>query len=1405
MRMLALFLMCAEAWGQSYNTITVRPNTAGTDTGTIKLQTIDGHSLDIKPPKANVPLPASGQTGYLRIDHSGYIDLGNPAGGSGPFIDAINDCGAVADGTTDQTTVMHTCVHGHPYSTIVVRGTVGLGTPLAMDVNGVVIQAGYDGNGNQGGFKAVAPATGSWGANDYMIVLHKDTSGIFNSGLSNIYLDANGLANNLVKCLDCEESVLHDVTAHVPGSFAGWQLLIDATTPTVLDSCKNSINQWNTEWDNSNSAGGFYFKAACSNTVEDSWILYGPQNHGIVLEFADNNQFRRVVSQAWPEGNRVQVTGYVSQAGITTYATNVEHGYSGGDGVYVTARPTTVGSSCGGYVTGVSGSFNVIDAPDTTHFRTATPMADDATGSLCHGLTNGSVVVKSAVHFQIASPSVDPDNYFSYPAYNGFSHIVTTPGVTGQIGGPGNIFSPWSTGDQDGDFPFPSGQAYSAAVPYNGTGLDQNRVRAGLTVQLYDGDMMGGARTGHSQRVYDDISLGQVNGGVGWEKNLLKYNIGVNDRRFGSWNPDASGLFGSFDISDWNGIKGGVIARDWNVQCGSPAVNCGRTINEGFSLFFKDRALNSTYSDLHLGRIFRVDQQGNIYVGDGATSTGSDQINARRGIFPATSNSGNGMALGGPNVNCTDVAISAVNSSYEYGCPWMSIYGSQIVAGVPPNGSYSAPLGGDYTVNSGTKIQQYTKMGGSLYENVTISRGLGTAVGGRVELMNGPFISGSYDFSYNLLPTNNAVLGGIGDQVTRAAYLDIYNNGSGNYGAYAGRLASGTQSTPTLPASADMVLVGLHGIGWTGSSFGNQDYPAGSIDIKTKSAWTTSSKPTYISFVTTPQGAYAAPAEVARITDWSYGELWLGYGGIRMASDGTFQCSGGTSGSPRNAYGPCGGGGGSILSQTIPTYGLVYGGMAMEPGYAMVEFGGNDHRYGTFNSNYTGYTVRVDFGTTPSDRGISFWKSPNDSIFTRLGQIGDDAYLRMNGGFKVQDEYNPGAWLEVDSGAIGINNPSTVPVVNISKFGSMNIVCDPAVTYGCLNRIVIGREVSIPGGYAVGVPIHVTAPDASSAFVVADSFGSFPAFIGRAARGTGSSPAPLQAYDSMASLGGRAWIGSDFSSGNSAKMDFESAETTNDSGHLGSLITFETTPTGSGTRAVAGYWAPDGHLGFGDKTAWTTGAGIRSNSGNMEYRNSGGSWTAMGGGGSYSTIQNSGSPLTQRTTLNFTGSGVSCAEDSGKTTCTITSGSGGANQYAQSFWSTSDGTSSATYFGVALTGQGGTVGPYARISVYDGTSSKTQVSYINSAGAAWFHGSVQSDQNVIGVGNNGGNTFSVATNISGVLNAAGITELDLPGSRYGICKAGECTLSAISSPYCSITVRHGIIVSSTGCAQSLAP
>lgn len=48
-----------------------------------------------------------------------------------------------------------------------------------------------------------------------------------------------------------------------------------------------------------------------------------------------------------------------------------------------------------------------------------------------------------------------------------------------------------------------------------------------------------------------------------------------------------------------------------------------------------------------------------------------------------------------------------------------------------------------------------------------------------------------------------------------------------------------------------------------------------------------------------------------------------------------------------------------------------------------------------------------------------------------------------------------------------------------------------------------------------------------------------------------------------------------------------------------------------------------------------------------------------GSAGGYSTVEDEGTPLTQRTTVNFTGAGVTCSDSGGETVCTVAGGAGG--------------------------------------------------------------------------------------------------------------------------------------------------
>ena len=59
--------------------------------------------------------------------------------------------------------------------------------------------------------------------------------------------------------------------------------------------------------------------------------------------------------------------------------------------------------------------------------------------------------------------------------------------------------------------------------------------------------------------------------------------------------------------------------------------------------------------------------------------------------------------------------------------------------------------------------------------------------------------------------------------------------------------------------------------------------------------------------------------------------------------------------------------------------------------------------------------------------------------------------------------------------------------------------------------------------------------------------------------------------------------------------------------------------------------------------------------------------TSGGGGssdfdGGYNVVQDEGAPLTKRTTIDFTGAGVTCTDTGSKTACDIPGGGGGASQ-----------------------------------------------------------------------------------------------------------------------------------------------
>lgn len=101
----------------------------------------------------------------------------------------------------------------------------------------------------------------------------------------------------------------------------------------------------------------------------------------------------------------------------------------------------------------------------------------------------------------------------------------------------------------------------------------------------------------------------------------------------------------------------------------------------------------------------------------------------------------------------------------------------------------------------------------------------------------------------------------------------------------------------------------------------------------------------------------------------------------------------------------------------------------------------------------------------------------------------------------------------------------------------------------------------------------------------------------------------------------------------------------------------------SGAPVDAGYvvWSAAASSGSTNERVLTAGTNVTISTatpGQVIISASGGGSSDFDGG--YNVVEDEGSPLTKRTTINFTGAGVSCVDSGGKTVCTISGGGGGS-------------------------------------------------------------------------------------------------------------------------------------------------
>jgi hypothetical protein len=197
----------------------------------------------------------------------------------------------------------------------------------------------------------------------------------------------------------------------------------------------------------------------------------------------------------------------------------------------------------------------------------------------------------------------------------------------------------------------------------------------------------------------------------------------------------------------------------------------------------------------------------------------------------------------------------------------------------------------------------------------------------------------------------------------------------------------------------------------------------------------------------------------------------------------------------------------------------------------------------------------------------------------------------------------------------------------------------------------------------------------------------------------------------------------------------------------------------------------------------------------------------------YNLVQNAGTPLTQRSTLNFAGTGVSCSDGSGKTTCTI-NGTGVAN-FSQAFTSQTSVTATHNFgtsavltqcfdgSGVLLIPQTITITSVNVVTVAF-TTSQSGTCYVNGAAAgtatsAPFSGLTTSTNTTatMTVGTGGSLTSSGSGTINAnqvggsavSVNTAGVLTVQTTGSGSitlgaivdGACATGTFTLTGVAA------------------------
>ena len=139
--------------------------------------------------------------------------------------------------------------------------------------------------------------------------------------------------------------------------------------------------------------------------------------------------------------------------------------------------------------------------------------------------------------------------------------------------------------------------------------------------------------------------------------------------------------------------------------------------------------------------------------------------------------------------------------------------------------------------------------------------------------------------------------------------------------------------------------------------------------------------------------------------------------------------------------------------------------------------------------------------------------------------------------------------------------------------------------------ITAPTQTSVTAGtLPAGTDLHIVGADSAITRITQDAFGTgnYPAYTGRAARGTAAAPTASQAGDILSQYGGRGHGATAYSSTSVGRIDIEAAENFTDTAQ-GSYISLHTTATGTASPNERFRAGPAGQWGIGGANYGTSG------------------------------------------------------------------------------------------------------------------------------------------------------------------------------------------------------------------------